>query len=39
MALNQSLDSISVKANWVERDVSDVEGWLKSNGYLEKEKL
>ena len=39
MALSQSLDSINVKANWVERDASDVDAWLKTNGYLEKGKL
>ena len=32
--LAQSLETIRSKSNWVSRDASDVESWLKSNGYL-----
>ncbi|GAA5967480.1 hypothetical protein JCM11641_000560 [Rhodosporidiobolus odoratus] len=32
--LKQGLDSVRSKAKWLERDVGDVEGWLKKNGYL-----
>ncbi|KAI1621361.1 aminopeptidase [Exophiala viscosa] len=38
-SLQQSMDSIKAKANWLERDGEDVLGWLKENGYLEKGKL
>ncbi|RVX66064.1 hypothetical protein B0A52_09998 [Exophiala mesophila] len=37
-SLQQSLDSIRAKANWLTRDAEDVQGWLKENGYLEKAK-
>ena len=37
-SLQQSLDSIRAKANWLERDCEDVVSWLKENGYLEKGK-
>lgn len=33
-ALAQSLDSISAKAKWVERDGAGVRGWLREHGYL-----
>ncbi|KAI9727836.1 MAG: Aminopeptidase 2 mitochondrial [Cirrosporium novae-zelandiae] len=33
MSLSQSLDSVYAKAKWIERDSTDVENWLKSNGY------
>ncbi|KIW94428.1 uncharacterized protein Z519_04404 [Cladophialophora bantiana CBS 173.52] len=33
-SLQQSMDSIQAKANWLKRDGEDVWGWLKSNGYL-----
>jgi len=36
-ALAQSLDSIAAKSSWIERDQKDVEGWLKSNAYLNKD--
>ena len=36
MAVDQCLDSIKVKSNWAERDGGDVEGWLKTNGFLGK---
>ena len=32
--LAQSLDSISAKASWLERDGDDIQKWLKANGYL-----
>ncbi|KAK5020991.1 Aminopeptidase 2 mitochondrial [Exophiala sideris] len=38
-SLQQSMDSIKAKANWLKRDGDDVLGWLKENGYLEKGKL
>ncbi|KAK5461232.1 Aminopeptidase 2 mitochondrial [Exophiala xenobiotica] len=38
-SLQQSLDAIRAKANWLKRDSEDVLGWLKENGYLEKGKL
>ena len=38
-SLQQSLDSIRAKGNWLQRDREDVLGWLKENGYLEKGKL
>lgn len=38
-SLQQSIDSIRAKANWLERDGDDVLGWLKESGYLEKGKL
>lgn len=37
-SLQQSLDSIRAKANWLERDSENVLSWLKENGYLEKGK-
>lgn len=37
-SLQQSLDSIRAKANWLERDGEDVLSWLKDNGYLGKGK-
>ena len=33
-SLQQSMDSIRAKASWLQRDGEDVQGWLKSNGYL-----
>ena len=33
-SLAQSLDSIRAKSLWLERDRTDVENWLKGNGYL-----
>lgn len=36
-ALAQTMDSISAKASWVQRDRADVAGWLKANKYLAKE--
>ncbi|KEF52620.1 aminopeptidase [Exophiala aquamarina CBS 119918] len=33
-SLQQSLDSIRAKANWLERDSEDVVSWLKEHGYL-----
>jgi aminopeptidase 2 len=38
-SLQQSLDSIRAKSNWLQRDAEDVSGWLKDNGYLEKARL
>jgi aminopeptidase 2 len=38
-SLQQSLDSIRAKANWLRRDGEDVAGWLKENGYLGQGKL
>ncbi|PWY85970.1 lysine aminopeptidase apsA [Aspergillus heteromorphus CBS 117.55] len=38
-AVEQSLDAIRAKVNWVKRDHSDVESWLKSNGYTRDGKL
>jgi len=38
-SLQQSLDSIRAKANWLRRDGEDVAGWLKANGYLGQGKL
>lgn len=38
-SLQQSLDSIRAKANWLQRDEDDVLGWLKEHGYLEKGRL
>ena len=35
-ALEQSLDAVQAKANWLKRDKDDVEGWLIENGYLGK---
>ncbi|KAG8525517.1 uncharacterized protein KY384_009161 [Bacidia gigantensis] len=35
-ALEQSLDAVQAKANWLKRDGGDVEGWLVENGYLSK---
>ncbi len=32
--LAQSMDSVSAKISWLQRDKSDVEGWLQENGYL-----
>lgn len=33
-ALAQSIDAISAKAAWIERDSNDVKAWLKENKYL-----
>jgi aminopeptidase 2 len=33
-SLQQSLDAIRAKANWLKRDEQDVQGWLESHGYL-----
>ena len=33
-SLQQSMDSIRAKANWLKRDDEDVQGWLKNKGYL-----
>jgi len=33
-SLEQSLDSIRAKSNWLKRDSEDVSEWLKGNGYL-----
>ncbi|KAE8352907.1 peptidase family M1-domain-containing protein [Aspergillus coremiiformis] len=38
-AVEQSLDAIRAKINWIKRDRTDVESWLKSNGYLRDGKL
>ncbi|KAE8149266.1 peptidase family M1-domain-containing protein [Aspergillus avenaceus] len=38
-AVEQSLDAIRAKVNWVKRDRGDVESWLKSNGYVRDGKL
>jgi aminopeptidase 2 len=34
MSLSQSIDAITAKAAWIERDSEDVKGWLKKQGYL-----
>ncbi|KAI9671537.1 MAG: Aminopeptidase 2 mitochondrial [Caeruleum heppii] len=34
--LAQSMDSVSAKISWLQRDKGDVESWLKENGYLSK---
>jgi aminopeptidase 2 len=34
MSLDQSIDSISAKAAWLERDSDDVKQWLKEHKYL-----
>ncbi|KAF2109018.1 peptidase family M1-domain-containing protein [Lophiotrema nucula] len=34
-ALAQSIDAISAKAAWIERDSEDVKSWLKENKYLQ----
>lgn len=34
MSLSQSLDAISAKATWIERDSEDVKTWLKEHKYL-----
>ena len=34
MSLSQSLDAISAKAAWLERDSEDVKTWLRENKYL-----
>jgi aminopeptidase 2 len=34
MSLDQSIDSISAKAAWLERDSEDVKQWLKEHKYL-----
>lgn len=34
-ALAQSIDAISAKAAWIERDSGDVKTWLKENKYLQ----
>jgi aminopeptidase 2 len=33
-ALAQSLDSVRVKANWVERDSQEVRHWLSKRGFF-----
>ncbi|KAF2265569.1 hypothetical protein CC78DRAFT_532246 [Lojkania enalia] len=33
-ALAQSIDAITAKAAWIERDAEDVKAWLKDHGYL-----
>ncbi|RHZ43655.1 M1 family metallopeptidase [Aspergillus thermomutatus] len=38
-AVEQSLDAIRAKVQWLKRDRADVESWLKSNGYLRDGKL
>ncbi|KAL1959712.1 hypothetical protein VTO42DRAFT_1298 [Malbranchea cinnamomea] len=38
-ALEQTLDAIRAKVAWLKRDQADVEGWLKTNGYLVDPKL
>ncbi|KAE8133891.1 peptidase family M1-domain-containing protein [Aspergillus pseudotamarii] len=38
-AVEQSLDAIRAKINWINRDRTDVESWLKSNAYLRDGKL
>ncbi|KAL2216786.1 aminopeptidase [Thermoascus aurantiacus ATCC 26904] len=38
-AVEQSLDAIRAKANWLKRDRGDVESWLRANGYLVEQKL
>ncbi|KAE8394749.1 Aminopeptidase 2 mitochondrial [Aspergillus alliaceus] len=38
-AVEQSLDAIRAKINWIKRDRADVVSWLKSNGYLRDGKL
>lgn len=35
-ALNQSLDSVTAKAKWTERDRGDVEAWLEKRGLIDK---
>lgn len=35
MSLSQSIDAISAKAAWLERDSEDVKQWLKEHKYLE----
>lgn len=35
MALSQSIDAISAKAAWLERDADDVKTWLKEHKYLQ----
>ena len=35
MSLSQSLDSISAKAAWLERDGEDVKSWLQEHKYLQ----
>lgn len=35
MSLSQSIDSISAKAAWLERDSEDVKQWLQEHKYLE----
>ena len=38
-SLEQSLDSISAKSNWLQRDEKNVADWLKEKGYLSGSKL
>ena len=38
-SLEQSLDSISAKSNWLQRDEKNVAEWLKAKGYLSGSKL
>lgn len=33
-AVEQSLDAIRAKVNWINRDRDDVESWLSKNQYL-----
>lgn len=35
-ALDQSLDAVTAKAKWTERDRGDVEGWLGKHGLFDK---
>lgn len=35
MALSQSIDAISAKAAWLERDAEDVKMWLQEHRYLQ----
>lgn len=34
MSLAQGLDSVHAQARWLERDVTDVQSWLQSKGYM-----
>jgi aminopeptidase 2 len=35
MSLSQSIDSITAKAAWIERDAEDVKSWLQEHKYLQ----
>lgn len=35
MSLSQSIDAISAKTAWLERDSEDVQGWLREHKYLQ----